>query len=113
MVTILTSSRYKIDKKALRSFFDSISSKHDIAEKVIHLVFVGKNKMRSVALKYKNEDTALPVLSFRYDIKKPDLFGEIVICYPQAVLLAAQRNRTVERMFEELIEHAVKNLVHS
>lgn len=113
MLTVISTSRYKVDKKDLKLFYESISAKYRLMDKQINLVFVGKNKMKNVALKYKNENVALPVLSFKYDIQKPDLFGEIVICYPQAVLLAAERNKRVELMFEELLEHAIKNLVNS
>lgn len=73
----------------------------------VNVVFVGKNKMRKLAVCYKNENVALPVLSFPY---RDDLLGEVIICYPQAVLLAAERSKTVDQIISFLIEHALKNL---
>lgn len=73
----------------------------------INLVFVGKNKMRKIAAKYKKENVALPVLSFDYGEK----IGEVFICYPQAVLLAAQRNKKVEEILIYLIKHGIENIL--
>jgi ssRNA-specific RNase YbeY (16S rRNA maturation enzyme) len=38
------------------------------------------------------------------------LLGEIFICYPQAVLLAAERNKRVDDIMKFLLEHAIDNL---
>jgi len=38
------------------------------------------------------------------------VIGEVVICYPQAVLLAAERDKKVEVMMKQLIEHGIKNI---
>jgi len=78
------------------------------------IVFVGKNKMRSIASTYKHEDIALPVLAFPYrtDMTMGEpLLGEIFLCYPQVVLLAAERNKRLDALIDELIVHAIKNLL--
>ena len=81
----------------------------------VNIVFVGKNKMRSIASTYKHEDIALPVLAFPYrnDVEMNDepLLGEIFLCYPQIVLLAAERNKRLDALIEELIIHGMKNLI--
>ena len=90
---------------------------------------------------YKREPEALPVLSFSYITTKKimkqaveidgdtiqhteltatlptivhddNLLGEIFICYPQAVLLAAERNKKVDDTLKSLIEHGINNLVN-
>jgi len=70
--------------------------------------------MRSVAATYKHEDVALPVLAFSYrndeDMEEP-LLGEIVLCYPQVVLLAAERNKRLDSLIDELVIHGLKNLL--
>jgi ssRNA-specific RNase YbeY (16S rRNA maturation enzyme) len=43
--------------------------------------------------------------------KKDNLLGEIFICYPQAVLLAAERNKKVETVIEQLIKHGIENVI--
>lgn len=80
----------------------------------VTIAFVGKNKMRKVSNEYKNEDVALPVLSFLYNEQQEDghvFLGEILICYPQAILLAAERNKKVDDMLDSLIEHGLSNLL--
>jgi len=107
MINIFSSSRYRINRKKIKDSFK-------IDNYTINISFVGKNKMRSLSKNYKREEIALPVLSFPYlceKIENENLLGEIVICYPQAVLLAAERNRRVEEIILQLIKHGVENLV--
>jgi len=107
MINIFSSSRYRINRKKIKDSFK-------IDNYTINISFVGKNKMRSLSKNYKREEIALPVLSFPYlgeKIENENLLGEIVICYPQAVLLAAERNRRVEEIILQLIKHEVENLV--
>lgn len=79
--------------------------------------------MKQIAKKYKKENLALPVLSFSYlnDSLKPNravffpekerLIGEVFICYPQAVLIAAKRERKVDSIISELIKHGLDNII--
>jgi ssRNA-specific RNase YbeY (16S rRNA maturation enzyme) len=70
--------------------------------------------MKSISSTYKNEDVALPVLSFPIrDNSNPEkeFIGEVFICYPQAILLAAERNKRVDDLMTELVEHGVRNLL--
>ena len=86
---------------------NTASSKH------LNLVFIGKTKMKSISSTYKHEDVALPVLSFPIrDNSNPEkeFIGEVFICYPQAILLAAERNKRVDDLMTELVEHGVRNL---
>lgn len=114
MVNIIGSSRYKTNKKELRNFVGSLYERFTIdPQMTLNVVFIGKRKMREIAKEYKHEDVALPVLAFPYDSTESEekLLGEIMICYPQAVLLAAERNKKVETMMEQLIEHGLRNIV--
>jgi ssRNA-specific RNase YbeY (16S rRNA maturation enzyme) len=107
----------------------------------LNIVFVGKRKMIYIATVYKKEPEALPVLTFDYCANKrmmpvklknfeseighadkisqnelataedEDLLGEIFVCYPQAVLLAAERNKKVNEILRWLVEHAIDNLL--
>jgi len=115
MITIHTQSRYKINKSRIKQLMDHLFVQYSIpVEYGINCVFVGKNKMKQIASKYKKEKVALPVLTFSYknDIHTTDpLLGEIFLCYPQIVLLAAQRNKKVEDMIDAMIKHGVENLL--
>ena len=118
MITITTGSRYRIDKSELTKKTTDILKKLRISlENNLNIIFVGKRKMREIAVRYKNEDVALPVLSFSYrdletNFSGENTFGEIVICYPQAVLLAAQKDKTVEQILLWLIEHGLENILY-
>lgn len=114
MINIISSSRYKINRKLIRKRSDEFLLTKGVNENIIiNLVFVGKNKMKDISNKYKSEDVVLPVLSFLYNQRENEknFLGEIIICYPQAIMLAAQRNKNVDDMLMSLIEHGIKNLL--
>jgi len=113
MINVISSSRYKINRRIIKHEAGIyLGKKGRSLTGVVNIVFVGKNKMKTVATTYKNESVALPVLSFKYDdVSSPSgLLAEIIICYPQAVLLAAERGKRVDDMINNLIKHAVNTL---
>jgi len=115
MLRIITSSRYLIDRKRIRVCVDTFLSDAQIDPTIsVSVVFVGKNKMRSLASTYKHEDVALPVLAFPYrndEDMGEKLLGEIVLCYPQVVLLAAERSKRLDSLIDELVVHGLQNLL--
>ena len=115
MLRIITSSRYLIDRKRIAVCVQKTCADLAIDPTLsLNIVFVGKNKMRSIASTYKHEDIALPVLAFPYrtdtNLDEP-LLGEIFLCYPQVVLLAVERNKRLDPLIDELIIHGMKNLL--
>ena len=113
MINIVSSSRYKISKKNLRPSILKLLLQHGLSDNyTVNLAFVGKNKMKEVSNKYKQENVALPILTFLYDESQNEgrLLGEILICYPQAVLLAAERGKKVDDVILNLVDHGIKNL---
>lgn len=115
MLHIITSSRYLIDRKRIRACVEKTSLQLVIDPSLsLTIVFVGKNKMRNIASAYKHEDIALPVLAFPYrtdTMMDEPLLGEIFLCYPQVVLLAAERNKRLDALIDELIIHGMQNLL--
>ncbi len=153
MITVIDSSRFKIDRKYVSNVALEYLVNHGVSTALdLNIVFVGKRKMLHIATVYKREPEALPVLSFPYltdkkmmkgknesnatdldvasvsTLESPNeahsatpvapileannLLGEVFICYPQAVLLAAERNKKVNDILKWLIEHGVDNLVN-
>lgn len=118
MINVITSSRFRLDKKLIKLKANNFLVEKGYSDSaVMNIVFIGRNKMRKIAAKYKKEDVALPVLSFSYQDKhlkkNPDnLLGEIFICYPQAVLLAAERNKKVQAILLYLIKHGIENIIN-
>ena len=115
MINIISSSRYKINRQKIKTFIRDFFEKEQIAlEHSFNVVFVGKNKMKFFTEKYKNEKETLPILSFKYNENIGDnevLLGEIIICYPLVILLAAERNKRVDEMINELVKHGIENLL--
>lgn len=115
MINIVSSSRYKINRQKIKIFIQSFLEKEQISlEHSLNVVFVGKNKMKIFTEKYKNEKETLPILSFKYNEElgeKEILLGEVVICYPLVVLLAAERNKRVDEIINELVKHGIENLL--
>lgn len=107
MINIVSSSRYKINREKIKSIAQGLDHS-------LNIVFVGKNKMKVLTEKYKNEKETLPVLSFKYNENVGEeeiLLGEIIICFPLAVLLAAERNKRVDEMINDLVKHGIENLL--
>ncbi|MDO9028391.1 MAG: rRNA maturation RNase YbeY [Candidatus Roizmanbacteria bacterium] len=115
MINIVTSSRYKINRQKIKLFVENIFEKEQLTSQYsLNIIFVGKNKMKSFTEKYKNEKETLPVLSFPYNEKmgkEEILLGEVILCYPLVILLAAERNKRVDEIINELIKHGVENLL--
>ena len=114
MINIISPSRYKVNRKQIRKFVTEIlNSSKIVLQEPLNIVFIGRTKMRSIAAQYKNERVALPILSFKYNDPTHPIFGELIICYPQVILLAAERNKTVDQTMKQLLEHGIKNLINS
>jgi len=115
MINISCPSRYLINRQQLGDRLGKFLDHYNFcSEKIINLIFVGKTKIRRLAKKYKKEDVALPVLSFSYGntvIENENIVGEVIICYPQAVLLAAEREKRVDLTIQRLAEHGIKNIL--
>ncbi|OGK21144.1 hypothetical protein A3C98_01475 [Candidatus Roizmanbacteria bacterium RIFCSPHIGHO2_02_FULL_37_15] len=117
MINIISSSRYKINRKLLKQEMNKILKNYGIPDNALfNLIFVGKKKMKTIASQYKKENAALPVLSFSYldknnTFEKEDPLGEIFICYPLTILLAAERERKVDVIISQLVKHGIDNIL--
>lgn len=123
MVKVYSDPRYKINTRSIKKSAREILEKKGIdPEYNLNIIFVGKRKMKKVGECYKKEKVALPVLSFSYtDNKKNNsegvyeeekMLGEVLICYPQALLLAAEREKIVNTILLQLIEHGIENIIN-
>lgn len=121
MITITAPSRYRIHKKKLIDLIEpEVKGKLPYSDTQITVVFVGTRKMRTLSNTYKNENVALPVLSFPYfpdrdsiSYAEPYSLGEVIICFPQAVLLAAEKDKHLDEMFRDLILHGIQNILNA
>lgn len=115
MINFFRRSTYKIDKKRIIGEITKTLKKNGLNEDHdLNIIFTGKRKIREINKKFRNEDIAIPVLSFSYlnqKEKQDNLIGEIFICYPLAVLLAAEREKEVDAVIIDLINHGINNIL--
>lgn len=113
MVRVIASSRYKIDRKLIKKTVSDILIEHGLNQNhAVNVIFAGRTKLKQLSKNYKNENEALPVLTFVYNENSDNqnYLGEVFICYPQAVLLAARRNKTVDNVIMDLVKHGLNNI---
>ena len=86
---------------------------------LISLALVGEPAMKKLNKAYRGKDSVTDVLSFaERDIKNPlknkptdRYWGEVIICYPQAVKQARQNKKLVKKELEWLLVHGVLHLL--
>ncbi len=118
-VPIFVESRYKVNRKRIRSLVNNLLKKQGVAGKVeVSIAIVGDRKMRQISKKYKGEDKTRNVLSFSQAEGEPaknptdSLFlGDVVISYPQVIKEAAAEDILVDEKIEQLVEHGIMNLL--
>lgn len=85
----------------------------------VSIAIVGDRKMKDLNKKYRKLEETTPVLTFSQEEGKPFVpppddilrLGDIVISYPQAVLMAASENELVDQKISELVRHGLANLL--
>ncbi len=118
-VQIFVESRYRINRKRVKSVISKVLEKNEVSTPVeVSVAVVGDRKMRELSKKYKGEDKTHNVLSFSQtdgelagagsDILR---LGDIVISYPQVIREASQEEVYVDDKVDELVEHGLLHLL--
>ena len=107
-------SRYKVDRRFVKNYLQTSWTDRGLPEGIVSIAFVGARKGRELAREHLKEDTEHPVLTFPYVAKlgrfpkeNEDLVGEIVICYPQVSIYAAEQDKEVNTVIKQFIDHAI------
>jgi rRNA maturation RNase YbeY len=107
-------SRYKIDRSFVKKYLSSSWCGRELPEGVLSIAFVGSRKARDLAKRYLKDDVEHPVLTFpylsclrRFPQESENLLGEIIICYPQVSLYAAEKNQEINTVISHFIDHAL------
>lgn len=121
MVDIFIESRYKANRKLVKEQvagflkkINAIPERYDLS-----IAIVGDRKMALINQKFRQKTGTTPVLSFPpgdgpnrgYNHEDGIFLGEIVIAYPQVILLAADENKKVDTKICELVEHGLTQLI--
>ncbi len=116
-VYFTSDSRYKVNRLSAKKYLASIWQERGLPDGIISLVFVGSRKGRILAKEYLKDDQAHPVITFPLLTKERSfaagdkrVLGEIVICYPQVTLYAAEQDKEIDTVVRQFIDHAVNIL---
>lgn len=118
-VLIFVESRYKINRKQIRSQIVKILKEQGIAGPAeVSVAIVGDRKMRALHKKYKGEDKTANVLSFSLTEGQSSALssevlrlGDIVLSYPQVIKEASEDEMLVDEKVDELIKHSLFHLM--
>ncbi len=115
-VDILGGTRYKIDRKKIRETVEKTLKSHGVADMAeVSVVVVGERKMSQLHLKYLQAEGPTDVMSWPLEgVNYPDdvlRLGDVVVCYPVAVKLAAEENMMVDEKIASLVEHGCLHLL--
>ncbi len=118
-VLIFVESRYKVNRKRIKTALSNLLSEQNINSPVeISIAIVGDRKMRQLSKKYKDEDKTRNVLSFSLtegeQIKTPSetlRLGDIVISYPVAITEAVRDEVLMDDKIDELVVHGMSHLL--
>lgn len=125
-VDVLADSKFPVNRKAIRERVVAVLLKFKVNGDVgVSVMVVGDRKMRALNKKYRKLDKTTDVLSFpTFDpsqnlddsgfVQAAELglhLGDIVVSYPQAVTAASQKNRLIDEIVGDLVEHGLMHLL--
>ena len=121
-VLVTSESRYPANRKLIREVVSRVVRAHGLSGDIeVSVAVVGDRKMRQISKRFRGVDKTTDVLSFTFDeVKKqwpggePDGFarlGEIVVSFPQVRMWAMKRNRMLDEILAELVEHGTLHLL--
>lgn len=120
-VLVTSESRYPANRKLIREVVRRTVAARKIGDNVeVSVAVVGDRKMRGLSRKYRNIDKTTDVLSFTFEEAEHDRgpgpdgilrLGEIVVSFPQIVEWAKKRNKMLDEILAELVEHGCLHLL--
>ena len=118
-VLLFVESRYKVNRKRIRSTIAQVLSANSVNSPVeVSVAIVGDRKMRELSRKYKGEDKTRNILSFSLsEGEKMEVpagvirLGDIVISYPIVLLEASRDDMLVDDKVDELVAHGMNHLL--
>lgn len=125
-IDIKSDSRYPVNRKMIRDRIRAVLLRLRVKQDCyVSVVVVGDRKMKSINKQYRNKDYSTDVLSFpTYDpsqeIENQEFvhieseaypLGDIMVAYPQAVKIASQKNKLLDEVICDLVEHGLMHLM--
>ncbi len=118
-VLIFVESRYRINRKRIKSTVEKVILQNEITSPVeVSIAVVGDRKMKELSKKYKGDDKTHNVLSFSQTDGESMKFsdgllrlGDIVISFPEIIREASEDEMLVDDKVDELVEHGLAHLL--
>ena len=125
-VEINADSKFPVDRKEIRRRVALVLSEKGAEGKVlVSVAVVGDRKMRQLNRKYRKKDYPTDVLSFPTSDPSQDIgdsgffqareiglvLGDIVVSYPQSVMIAVAKNKLLDEVVGDLVEHGMLHLL--
>ena len=118
-ILIYVESRYKINRKKIKSAILSVLSENNVKSDIeVSVAIVGDRKMAKLNKQYRNKDGTTNILSFPLsegpqshlpsDIAR---LGDIVISYPVVIKEASEQDMLVDDRVDELVKHGMLHLL--
>lgn len=118
-VLIYVESRYKVNRKRIKSAVFSVLEEHHVDKPLeVSVAIVGDRKMSKLNKKYRDKEGTTNILSFpltegetSYLPEDVLRLGDIVISYPMVIKESAQQEKLVDDRVEELVKHGMLHLL--
>ena len=118
-IPIFVESRYRVNRKRIKSAIGKVIAEHDVKGPVeVSVAIVGDRKMRELSKKYKDEDKTRNILTFSLSEGDSTLLpsgilrlGDIVISFPQVIKEASEEEVLVDDKVDELVQHGMLHLL--
>lgn len=118
-VLIYVESRYKVNRKRVKSAINFVLEEQNIQSPIeVSVAIIGDRKMRALNKKYRDKDKTTNILSFPLtegeQTKLPtDItrLGDIIISYPEVVRESAEQELLIDDRVEELVQHGMLHLL--
>jgi len=118
-VLIYVESRYKVNRKRIKSAIQFVLDDQNIQTQIeVSVAIIGDRKMRVLNKQYRNLDKTTNILSFPlaegeqtrmpHDIMR---VGDIIISYPMVIKESAAQDMLVDDRVEELVQHGMLHLL--
>ena len=125
-VDISADSKFPVNRGMIRDCIEKVLESRGVTEDVyVSVAVVGDRKMRWINRDYRKKDYATDVLSFPTEdpsqsIEEEGFFqaeevgwvlGDIVVSYPQAVMIASRKNQMLDEAVCDLVAHGMLHLL--
>ncbi|MGI8420098.1 MAG: rRNA maturation RNase YbeY [Candidatus Levyibacteriota bacterium] len=118
-VLIYVESRYKVNRKRIRSAVQYVLEDQNIQSQVeVSIAVIGDRKMKALNKKYRDKDTTANILEFPLSEGEQTMLptditrlGDIAISYPMVIKESAKQDMLVDDRVDELVQHGMLHLL--